>query len=192
MTRQGIVLASASPRRRELLRQLGVDFDVIPAHIDETVRPGEPPADYTRRMAREKAQAVAGRESCGRPVLGADTSVIVDGEILGKPESAEQAAAMLHRLSGRSHQVLSAVAVVVADGAVLEALNVSQVTFARLDEVWIARYVATGDPLDKAGSYGVQGKAGEKITRIEGSFYGVMGLPLYETAELLRRAKVIS
>lgn len=192
MTRQGIVLASASPRRRELLRQLGVDFDVIPAHIDETVRPGEPPADYTRRMAREKAQAVAGRESCGRPVLGADTSVIVDGEILGKPESAEQAAAMLHRLSGRSHQVLSAVAVVVADGAVLEALNVSQVTFASLDEVWIARYVATGDPLDKAGSYGVQGKAGEKITRIEGSFYGVMGLPLYETAELLRRAKVIS
>jgi septum formation protein len=192
VTPESIVLASASPRRRELLQQIGVVFEVIPAHIDETPGPHESPAEYTRRMAREKALAVAGRQSCGRPVLGADTSVIIDGEILGKPDSPEQAAAMLRRLSGRTHQVLSAVAVVAGEHGVLEALSVSQVTFAPLDQTWIAQYVRTGDPMDKAGAYGVQGMAGEKISRIEGSFYGVMGLPLYETAELLRRVKVIS
>jgi septum formation protein len=190
MTAEGIVLASASPRRRELLAQIGVSFEVIPAHIDETVRAEESPEVYAQRMAREKALAIAQRQSCGRVVLGADTAVVVDDQVLGKPEDTAQAEAMLRTLAGRSHRVLSAVAVVSGE-QVLEALNITRVTFAPLDDRWIRAYVKTGDPMDKAGAYGVQGKAGEKIARIEGSFYGVMGLPLFETAELLRGAKVL-
>jgi septum formation protein len=186
-----IVLASASPRRRELLGQIGVKFSVQVSRVLEQALPGESPGEFTMRMAREKALEVLQRKQPGLPVLGADTAVILDGEILGKPEGPEAAAGMLGRLSGRSHEVYSAVAVATANGAVLEALNISKVTFAALDADWIRRYCASGDPLDKAGAYGVQGRAGEKISRIEGSFYGVMGLPLFETAQLLRRAEVI-
>lgn len=180
-----LILASASPRRRDLLRQLGVEFEVMPADVDESLRAGETPAQYTVRLAREKALAVWRQEGGRLPVLGSDTAVVLDDEILGKPADRAEAVAMLERLSGRTHEVYSAVALVHGDGVVHERLNVSRVTFAELDPGWIACYCDTGDPMDKAGAYGVQGRAGERIARIEGSFYGVMGLPLFETSRLL-------
>lgn len=186
-----VVLASASPRRRELLRQIGVVFRAVPAHIEEVPLEGELPSAFVRRMAREKAVEVMQTEGDGLPVLGSDTAVIVDGLILGKPSDRQQAGAMLRSLSGRTHEVLSAVAVASNPAEIHEALNCSQVTFAELEPEWIESYIDTGDPMDKAGAYGVQGKAAEKISRIEGSFYGVMGLPLFETAQLLRRAGVL-
>ena len=186
-----IVLASASPRRRELLQQIGVPFRVIVADVDETVRADEKPAAYVKRVARAKALDVCRRQDDGMPVLGADTAVVLAGQILGKPNSRAEAAAMLARLSGRTHEVFSAVALAESTTAVHEALNVTQVTFAPLETGWIDSYCDSGDPMDKAGAYGVQGKAAEKIVRIEGSFYGVMGLPLYETAQLLGRLEVL-
>lgn len=186
-----LVLASASPRRRELLTQIGVPFETIVAGIEEVSQPGENPAEFVLRMAREKALEVLGAGDYEIPVLGSDTAVILDDEILGKPGDRAEAMSMLNRLSGRTHEVYSAVAVAVAPGEIHEALNVTRVTFAELDQDWIEAYCDTGDPMDKAGAYGVQGKAAEKISRIEGSFYGVMGLPLFETAQLLKRAKVI-
>lgn len=186
-----IILASASPRRRELLRQIGVKFQVLAADIDEQANPGEDPGPFVARMAREKAMEVKCRTATPLPVLGADTAVILDGRILGKPGDRSQALSMLAALSGQTHEVYSAVAVIVSKAKVLEALNVTRVTFSHLESEWISAYCDTGDPMDKAGAYGVQGKAGEKISRIEGSFYGVMGLPLYETAQLLRDAEVI-
>ena len=125
------------------------------------------------------------------PVLGADTAVVLAGEILGKPASRAEAVAMLGRLSGRTHEVFSAVALAQSADTVHEDLNVTRVTFAPLEPGWIDSYCDTGDPMDKAGAYGVQGRAAEKIVRIEGSFYGVMGLPLYETAQLLGRLEVL-
>ena len=187
-----LILASASPRRRELLRQLGVRFEVIPADVDETVGEGESPDAYVTRLARAKALAVWRQEQGRLPVLGSDTAVVLDGEILGKPADRDAAVAMLLRLSGRTHSVYSGVALVHGPEGVDDRLNVSRVTFAELDPEWIAAYVATGDPMDKAGAYGVQGKAGERIARIEGSFYGVMGLPLYETSRLLEALKCYS
>jgi len=186
-----LVLASASPRRRELLRQIGVVFRAVVADIDETPLVDETPADYVFRMAREKALVVMKTEGDSLPVLGSDTAVILDGQILGKPIDRQDAAAMLNRLSGRTHEVFSAVVVAQSKDELHQALSVSRVTFSELDADWIASYIDTGDPLDKAGSYGVQGKAAEKICRIEGSFYGVMGLPLYETAQLLKRVQVL-
>lgn len=190
-TKPRLILASASPRRHELLQQLGVDFEIIVADIDETPTAGEQPGEFVLRMAREKALEVLCREKRGLPVLGSDTAVILDETILGKPVDRTDAVRMLEALSGRTHQVFSAVAIAIGENEVLEALNITRVTFADLDTVWIEAYCDTGDPMDKAGAYGVQNKAGEKISRIEGSFYGVMGLPLYETAKLLKRAKVI-
>ena len=187
-----LVLASASPRRRELLRQIGVSFRVVPANVDETVRPAEPPADYVVRLARDKALAVMRREGGGLPVLGSDTAVILDGDILCKPRDRAEAEAMLGRLSGRTHEVYSAVALALSPERVLDRLNVTRVTFAELEPEWIRAYCETGDPMDKAGAYGVQGRAAEKISRIEGSFYGVMGLPLFETSQLLEAAKCYS
>lgn len=188
-----LVLASASPRRRELLRQIGVRFRVAPADVDETVRPDESPGDYVVRLAREKALAILRRANDGLPVLGADTSVILDGNILGKPVCRDDAAHMLGRLSGATHEVFSAVAIALTDEdggeRVFDRLNVTRVTFAALEPEWIEAYIATGDPMDKAGAYGVQGRAAERICRIEGSFSGVMGLPLYETAQLLETAQ---
>ena len=190
-TKPRLILASASPRRHELLQQLGVDFEIIVADIEEIPTAGEQPGEFVLRMAREKALEVMCREKRGLPVLGSDTAVILDGAILGKPVDRADAVRMLAALSGRTHEVFSAVAVAIGENEVLEALNITRVTFADLDPAWIEAYCDTGDPMDKAGAYGAQNKAGEKISRIEGSFYGVMGLPLYETAELLKRAEVI-
>ena len=186
-----MVLASASPRRRELLHQIGIVFRVVAADIEEIPLTEEKPGDFVLRMARGKALEVMRREGAGLPVLGSDTAVILDGQILGKPVDRGDAIAMLSSLSGKTHEVFSAVAVAVSETKIHEALNVTRVTFSRLELDWIESYCDTGDPMDKAGAYGVQGKAAEKISRIEGSFYGVMGLPLYETAQLLKRAEVL-
>ncbi|RMG28344.1 MAG: septum formation inhibitor Maf [Gammaproteobacteria bacterium] len=180
-----VVLASASPRRRELLHQIGVPFRQDVVAIDESPRPGEAPRAHVLRLARAKAEAVvaAGRAG-GLPVLGADTVVVIDGEILGKPSDADQARAMLRRLSGRAHEVLTAVAV--SDGRRrAEAVSVSRVYFRDLTEAEITAYWATGEPADKAGAYAIQGRGAVFVRRLEGSHSGVVGLPLYETARLL-------
>lgn len=180
-------LASKSPRRRELLAKLGLDFGVLDLDLPETPAPGEPPDDYVRRVAREKAGAglllVVGQP--GAVVLGADTEVILEDEVFGKPADEAEAAAMLRRLSGRTHQAVSAVSVVSA-GREAQALVVTDVTFADLDEADIAAYVASGEAMGKAGAYGIQGRAEQFVTRLAGSYSAVMGLPLHETAKLLR------
>lgn len=188
---QPIYLASRSPRRQALLDQIGVAFEQVPGDIDETVHQDEPAAHYVERMARGKAQAAVQwlqrqpiERPC-RPILAADTIVVVDGAILGKPESREDSARMLRQLSDRSHQVMTAISVA-HQGRCEACVNSSEVRFARLDEDWISRYWETGEPVDKAGSYGVQGIAAARIVEIRGSYFGVMGLPLYETVELLR------
>lgn len=184
-------MASASPRRRELLQQIGVSFRVVIADIEEIPLPNESAGDFVLRMAREKAFAVH-RKGVGKiPVLGADTAVVLEDRILGKPVNRKDAAGMLTMLSGKTHEVFSAVAVAISEIDVYTALNISRVTFSELEPDWIDSYIDSGDPMDKAGGYGVQGKAAEKISRIEGSFYGVMGLPLFETAQLLKRAQVL-
>ncbi|NEZ02931.1 septum formation inhibitor Maf [Wenzhouxiangella sp. XN201] len=185
--RKRLILASASPRRRELLSLFDIDFDVRPAHIDESVGEGEVPTDYVRRMAREKALAMQVRGN-GCFVIGSDTAVVLDGEILGKPLDDDEASNMLAALSGREHEVLSAVALVAPDGRIDERLSVTAVDLAELPAAWIARYVASGEPHDKAGAYGIQGAAGVWVRRLTGSYSGVVGLPLFETGELLREA----
>ena len=186
-----VILASASPRRRELLRQVGVRFRVVVAEVDESVLPGEQPADYVLRVARDKVLAIQATDGSGLPVLAADTAVVLDQRILGKPADRAGAISMLRSLSGRTHEVYSAVVLAQAGQPLRECLNISRVTFAELDPDWIEAYCDTGDSMDKAGAYGVQGLAAEKIPRIEGSFSGVMGLPLYETCQLLRQAEVL-
>ena len=182
-------LASRSPRRRALLARLGVDFGVLDVLVHEERAPGEPAEDYVRRVAREKAGAgllaVAGVP--GALVLGADTEVVLDDEVFGKPRDVADAAAMLRRLSGRTHEVMSVVWLVSA-GAESTAHCRSQVTFATLDEVTIAAYLACGEAFGKAGAYAIQGRAAAFISRLEGSYSGVMGLPLHETAALLAAA----
>jgi septum formation protein len=163
----------------------------VAADIDEIALENEKPGDFVLRMAREKALAVLRREGDVLPVLGADTAVILDGRILGKPRDRNEALSMLNSLSGRTHEVYSAVAVAMGESEVHDVLNITRVTFSSLGQEWIESYCDSGDPMDKAGAYGVQGKAAEKISRIEGSFYCVMGLPLFETAQLLKRAKVL-
>ncbi|MEO5343412.1 MAG: Maf family nucleotide pyrophosphatase [Gammaproteobacteria bacterium SHHR-1] len=181
-----LYLASASPRRAELLRQIGVSFQPYPAHIDETPRLSESATDFVLRMAQEKAQAAQARlRDPQARVLGADTDVILDGEILGKPADQAQAAAMLRRLSGRSHEVLSGVALADAKGLDWR-LSRSRVWFRALSEAEITAYWASGEPLGKAGGYAIQGLGAVFIERLEGSYSGVMGLPLFETAQLLR------
>ncbi len=193
-----LYLASQSPRRCELLAQIGIAHQVLSLHhpgvadfsVDETPHPGETPEAYVQRVCLEKARAGlamrAARQLPDAPVLAADTSVILDGEILGKPDDDAHAAAMLRRLSGREHQVMTAIAVGYQDQLLL-ALSTSRVTFATLDDAAIAAYLASGEQRDKAGSYGIQGRAAAFITRLDGSYSGVMGLPLYETAALLRQ-----
>lgn len=179
-------LASRSPRRRALLARLGVDFGVLDVLVHEERAPGEPAEDYVRRVAREKAGAgllaVAGLP--GAVVLGADTEVVLDDEVFGKPADAADAAGMLRRLSGRTHEVLTAVSLVSA-GREAQRLSRSRVAFAALDEAQIAAYVASGEPMDRAGGYAIQGGAERFVTRLDGSFSGVMGLPLHETMLLL-------
>lgn len=183
-----IFLASKSPRRRELLRQLGVAFEVIDLDIPEQRLPGESPEDYVSRVAREKAGAglLQVAAAPGALVLGADTEVVLEGEVFGKPADAADAAAMLRRLSGRRHRVVSTVWLLDA-GREEHATSVSTVEFMTLDEAMIAAYVASGEPFDRAGAYAIQGRAGAFVRHLEGSYTGVMGLPLYETADLLRR-----
>lgn len=198
---QKIYLASKSPRRRELLRQIGIEFEILMLReepgrsgaVTEIPHPGEAPDVYVKRIAREKAQsgwnAVAMRRLPMRPVLAADTTVTIDGQILGKPANAAEAMDMLRRLSGRTHQVLTAVAVI-ANDEMNEAYNSSDVTFADLGDATLKAYCASSEPYDKAGSYGIQGHAAQFIERISGSYTGIMGLPLYETARLLQMAGI--
>jgi len=193
-----IYLASASPRRRELLEQIGIPHAVLlapaPEGEDEPRLPGESPASYVLRTAREKCargvQWMRSQAMPERPVLAADTTVILGQDILGKPQDADQATAMLRRLSGGVHEVRTAV-VVCWDGESAEAVNTTRVWMAELDDVQIARYVASGEPFGKAGGYGIQGLAGSFVSRLEGSYTGVMGLPLYETAQLLGLAGIV-
>lgn len=181
-----LILASRSPRRQELLQRLGVPFQVVTADIDEAQQPGEPPTVLVQRLAREKALAVAARLP-GRPVLGADTIVVLEGEVLGKPVDADEAAAMLRRLRGRPHTVCSALyACNPATGRQAAALNQSQVWMRPYRDDELAAYVASGDPLDKAGAYAIQHPVFAPVERIEGCFSGVMGFPLGDVAQTLR------
>lgn len=183
-----ILLASASPRRRHLLDQIGVAYRVQPADIDESPLDGEAPEPYTMRIAREKVETGALGRLDGEIVLGADTSVVVSGRMLGKPTDEDEAFKMLSMLSGNTHQVHTAVAVMEANGTIESVLNTSDVEFADMDDEWIRSYIATGEPMDKAGSYGIQGWAGCQIRRVSGSYSSIMGLPLFETARLLGNA----
>jgi len=192
-----IYLASQSPRRRELLKQIGINFEMLLLRsdprrdiaVDETPRAGELPENYVKRISQAKAEAgyaaLRFRNLPPFPVLSADTTVTLNGEIFGKPHTAEQAAAMLRRLSGQDHQVLSAVAIVL-DEHVEVALSTSTVRFATLDEERIRRYLLTREFTDKAGGYAIQGQAGAFIEHLSGSYSGVMGLPLFETVKLLQ------
>ena len=193
-----IYLASQSPRRRELLKQIGVNFEMLLLRtdsrrniaVDETCHADETPDNYVRRVSRAKGEAGDGalrfRNLPPFPVLAADTTISLDGNIFGKPETAEQAAAMLRQLSGREHQVLTAVAIVI-DEHVEVAVSTSTVRFATLSEERIRRYLQTREYTDKAGGYAIQGQAGAFIEHLSGSYSGVMGLPLFETVQLLQR-----
>jgi septum formation protein len=194
-----LYLASKSPRRQALLRQLGIEFDTLllreaagrERDVVEETRDAEPAAHYVERMARTKAQVgwqrMQNRKLAERAVLGADTEVVLDGEVFGKPRNADDATRMMRRLAGRTHQVLTAVALRHRDGTDVE-VSVSRVTLRRLGAAELERYVASGEPFDKAGGYAVQGLAAAFISRLEGSYSGVVGLPLYETSSLLVRA----
>lgn len=186
-----LILASASPRRAELLRRAGIEFDVMPAHVDERATGHETPEEYVRRVAQSKARAVVGLAP-GRLVLGADTTVVVGTELLEKPRDAEDAKRMLEALSGRTHEVLTAVTL--ADGRTAERspeletqVARTAVEFARLSETEIAWYVASGEPMDKAGAYAIQGLASRFVTRITGSYSNVVGLPVALVYGLLRQ-----
>jgi septum formation protein len=183
-----LVLASASARRRDLLAAAGVRFTVDPADADERRRTGEPPEAYVARVARDKVHA-GRRRHPDAAVLGADTSVVVDGHVLGKPADAGEAAAMLRRLSGRSHDVLTAV-VLAWPGHERAAVARTRVWFAALSDGEIGRYVRTGEPLDKAGAYAIQGLASRFVTRIDGSYSNVVGLPLAEVLQMLGDAGI--
>lgn len=196
-----VYLASQSPRRQELLQQLGVRFELLLPRPDEDAEAleatleGEAADAYVVRVCEAKAEAARLRLERGghaaAPVLVADTTVTIDGAILGKPADADDALAMLARLAGREHEVLTAVTVIDAGGALLPtALSRSRVRFAASTAEALARYVSSGEPFGKAGAYGIQGRAAEFIEHIEGSYSGIMGLPLYETAALLRTARL--
>ena len=182
------ILASASPRRAKLLTRAGYEFDIAPANVDERRRPDEPPADYVVRLAVDKASADADRNT-HRPVIGADTVVLIDGTMLGKPQDPAEAADMLRQLSGRTHEVLTGVAVR-RGGLCVSGVETTRVTFAELGDDVIAWYVATGEPLDKAGAYGVQEIGSRFVTRIEGSYTNVVGLPVPLSARLLASPKL--
>ena len=187
-----LVLASASPRRRELLAQAGFSFQVQPAHIPEDLLAGEDPVAYVSRLAREKAEHVYAQLSTSAPspdlaVLGADTTVTLGSHILGKPADAADAARMLQLLSGRTHRVATGVALVSAAGVSVQA-EVTEVQFLPLSAAEIAAYVATGEPMDKAGAYAIQGRAARWIPRIEGCYFNVVGLPLALVSSMIEEA----
>jgi len=187
--RSVIVLASSSPRRCELLEQIGVSYKVHAVDIDESIMAGEKAADYVRRLSLEKARKGFIESHEQHVTLGADTCIELDGEILGKPADVQAAVQILSRLSGNEHMVHTAVAVVHHQGE-NTALSKSTVGFAKLEEEEIDAYIATGEPLDKAGAYAIQGLAAQFITKLEGSYSSVMGLPLYETGLLLRQCGI--
>ncbi len=180
-----IVLASGSPRRKQLLEMLHIPFRVVPPDVDEHVLPGEAPQAYVTRLSRAKAEAVVARAP-GELILAADTTVVLDGAIFEKPASPAHAVDMLSRLQGRTHEVMTAVAVA-RDGDIAQALDVSRVTFRPSDRRTLEEYVATGEPLDKAGAYAIQGLGAPLIERVEGDFFGVMGLPLRLALDLLAK-----
>ena len=183
--RQSIILASQSPRRRDILTQIGIHPICRPVDIDESIQINELPTDYCRRLALEKAQAGWDRSDELLPSLGSDTIVVIGQEILGKPQSKDEAFRMLMQLSNQTHQVHTAVAVVFKDEKkVVE--SISHVLFDRLEEKEVLSYIETLEPMDKAGSYGIQGYASQWIKHISGSYSGIMGLPIYETSKLLR------
>ena len=185
MQQKKIILASRSPRRVELLAQLGVQCEIVPADIDESCLAGEDPAIYVQRLAKAKALAItATYADRGLPILAADTTVALGQEILGKPVDAADAMEMLSRLSGSVHWVHTAVAVS-HNGEVRCLLNSTEVEMMQVPTEILQAYIASGEPMDKAGAYGIQGRAGAWISRIDGSYSGVMGLPLHETAQLL-------
>jgi septum formation protein len=180
-----LYLASRSPRRAQFLEQLGLRFEALPADVPELPTPGQAPAEYALATALAKARAAAALAPLPLPVLGADTDVSIDGEILGKPRDRADCLAMLARLSGRSHEVCSAVALI-AGSRVETALSVTRVHFGAISTDAAAAYWDSGEPADKAGAYAIQGHAARWVRSIEGSYSGVVGLPLYETCELLR------
>jgi septum formation protein len=178
-----LILASRSPRRAQLLRMLGLHFDVLPSDVDETYRAGEEPGEHAERLAREKASAVAS----ARPdalVIGCDTVVVIDGKVLGKPRDVEDAVRMLMSLQGREHLVATGVAVA-SNAVVHSAVERVTVGFREFDEDFARAYIATGEPLDKAGAYGIQGYGATLVDRIEGDFFAVMGLPIVRLIMLL-------
>jgi septum formation protein len=192
-TSNALLLASGSPRRRELLARAGVAFEIRPADVDESAHPGEAPELYASRLARAKAHAVAARCAADAPrwVLGADTVVVHGGRLYGKPAGADDAARMLGELQGHTHRVLTAVTLARSDGSALREVRVeSRVTLRTASAPEIRAYVATGEPLDKAGAYALQGEGGRFVLRIEGSRSNVIGLPLDETLALLQEAGI--
>lgn len=178
------ILASQSPRRRDLLRQVGIEHEVMPADVDETYLPHEAPAPHAERLARLKAATLAADHPHAL-VIGADTIVVIDGRVLGKPADADDARRMLTRLSGRTHWVYTAVAVA-RDGALVSGVEAVEVTFRPLSPQQVAEYVATGEPMDKAGAYGIQGYGATLVERIHGEYFAVMGLALGRLVALLR------
>ncbi|MBM7455541.1 septum formation protein [Oceanisphaera litoralis] len=186
-----LYLASASPRRRELLSQLEVPFELVLPRVEERRRPGEAAADYVQRLARDKATAGAAMAARPLPVLAGDTIVVLDGDVLEKPTDKADGLAMLRRLSGRRHQVMTAMALA-WQGQIEVVLVTTEVSFRTLSESDIERYWASGEPTDKAGGYGIQGLGGRFVARINGSYSAVVGLPLVETETLLRRYGVLS
>ena len=181
--RPRVVLASQSPRRRELLSLIGIAHEVRPANIDESYLAGESPREHCERLAREKARVIA---APGTVTIGSDTIVVVDGDVLGKPKDVADATRMLERLRGRQHVVMTAVAVD-RDGQVLSAVETVTVTFRALTGEEIASYIATGEPMDKAGAYGIQGFGATIVERVEGDYFAVMGLPLNRLVRLLEQ-----
>ena len=188
MTPPRVVLGSASPRRRELLKLIGIPHEVVPADIDETEHEGEAPAAYVERLAREKAAAVA-RLAPDALVIAADTTVVIDGDIIGKPADDAEATRMLQRLGGRSHTVYTAIAVQ-RSGRVESEIEVVSVSFRPLSADDIAAYIATREPMDKAGAYGIQGFGATIVERIDGDYFAVMGLPLVRLVRLMQRVGV--
>lgn len=187
-----LVLASASPRRRELLERIGLKLEVVPSDVDETVLPDESPAAHVERLSRAKATEVASRSGLkGRHVLGSDTVVVIDSEILGKPKDNDEAMTMLQRLQGRQHQVWSGFAVIDRQsGQFKSGAIVTEVTFRHLTREEIAGYIATGEPHDKAGAYGIQGIGAALVEKIDGSYTSVVGLPLCAVIKVLEELGV--
>ncbi len=181
-----LYLASGSPRRRELLTQLGLCFERLVTEVEEQREPNELPTDYVRRLAQDKARAGVAVAPADLPVLGADTIVVFNQQVLEKPQNEADAAAMLALLSGQTHQVMTAVALA-SKHHLLDCLVTTEVTFRSLSPQDIASYIASGEPMDKAGGYGIQGLGGNFVRKINGSYHAVVGLPLVETAELLQR-----